>query len=206
MTEKTDSPRFRPVVLIVMDGYGCNPRIEGNAVAQAQRPVLSHLWETCPHTELAASGLAVGLPEGQMGNSEVGHLNLGAGKVVYQDFTKISQAIDDGSFLSNEELRAAMRRVKDRNSALHIMGLIGLGGVHAYPTHLYATLEMARREGVERVFLHVFTDGRDTKPTDGIEAVRAVEQRCSELGWAGSPQSVGATTLWTGISVGTALN
>src|SRR5947209_16258903 len=116
---------IRPVVLIVMDGYGCNPRVEGNAIAAARRPLLSKLWDTCPHTTLKASGLAVGLPEGQMGNSEVGHLNLGAGKVVYQDFTKISKAIQDGSFYENPELLAAMQHVKDRGSHLHIMGLVG---------------------------------------------------------------------------------
>jgi 2,3-bisphosphoglycerate-independent phosphoglycerate mutase len=158
-----------------MDGYGCNPRTEGNAVASARRPVLSHLWDTCPHTELKASGLAVGLPEGQMGNSEVGHLNLGAGKVVYQDFTKISRAIEDGSFFQNPELRGAMDHVKERGSSLHIMGLIGPGGVHAYPTHLFATMELAKREGVDRVFIHAITDGRDTPPKDGINAIRQVE-------------------------------
>src|SRR5262249_20173227 len=107
---------IRPVVLIVMDGYGCNPRSEGNAVEGAKRPVLRRLWATCPHTELRASGLAVGLPEGQMGNSEVGHLNLGAGKVVYQDFTRISQAIADGTFYDNPVLRQAMRHVLERGS------------------------------------------------------------------------------------------
>jgi 2,3-bisphosphoglycerate-independent phosphoglycerate mutase len=182
VTETTESGGIRPVVLIVMDGYGCNPRTDGNAIAAARRPVLSHLWDTCPHTELKASGLAVGLPEGQMGNSEVGHLNLGAGKVVYQDFTKISRAIEDGSFYQNPEMLAAMRHVKDRGSALHIMGLIGPGGVHAYPTHLFATMETARREGVERVFIHAITDGRDTRPTDGLPAIRAVEAEIQRLG------------------------
>jgi 2,3-bisphosphoglycerate-independent phosphoglycerate mutase len=178
---KTDSS-IRPVVLVVMDGYGCNPRVEGNAVAAAGRPVLRHLWETCPHTEIRASGLAVGLPEGQMGNSEVGHLNLGAGKVVYQDFTKISEAIAEGSFFENQDLLLAMVTVKDRHSALHIMGLIGSGGVHAYPTHLYATLELAARAGVKNVFIHAFTDGRDTRPTDGIEAVRELEEQIARIG------------------------
>jgi 2,3-bisphosphoglycerate-independent phosphoglycerate mutase len=126
--------------------------------------------------------LAVGLPEGQMGNSEVGHLNLGAGKVIYQDFTKISRAIEDGSFFENEALLGAMQHVRERDSALHVMGLIGPGGVHAYPTHLYAVLEMARRQGVERVALHVFTDGRDTKPTDGLPALRELEAKAVEIG------------------------
>ncbi|GAC1406350.1 MAG: hypothetical protein NVSMB52_19940 [Chloroflexota bacterium] len=171
----------RPVVLIVLDGYGCNPRAEGNAIAEARRPILSRLWDTYPRTELRASGLAVGLPEGQMGNSEVGHLNMGAGKVVYQDFTKISRAIADGDFFHNRALLAAAEHVKHWRSHLHIMGLIGPGGVHAYPTHLYATLELAKREQVERVFLHLFTDGRDSRPTDGIDALREVEAQCQAI-------------------------
>ncbi|MGH2443499.1 MAG: 2,3-bisphosphoglycerate-independent phosphoglycerate mutase [Chloroflexota bacterium] len=173
---------IRPLVLVVMDGYGCNPERRGNAIAMASRPVLSHLWDSCPHTTLKASGVAVGLPEGQMGNSEVGHLNLGAGRVIYQDFTKISRAIEDHTFFDNPELVGAMRHVKNQGSNLHIMGLIGFGGVHAHPTHLYAVLEMARREGLERVFVHAFTDGRDTKPTDGLQAMRDVQEKCRELG------------------------
>lgn len=182
MTEQQPTAGIRPVVLIVMDGYGCNPRVEGNAIAAANRPVLSRLWDTCPHTELKASGLAVGLPEGQMGNSEVGHLNLGAGKVVYQDFTKISRAIEDQTFYQNPVMRDAMRHVNDRGSALHIIGLIGPGGVHAYPTHLFAVMETARREGVERVYIHAVTDGRDTPPRDGIEAIRRVEDEINRIG------------------------
>jgi 2,3-bisphosphoglycerate-independent phosphoglycerate mutase len=182
VTESTRARGIRPVALIVMDGYGCNPRRDGNAVEAANRPVLNSLWEHYPHTEIRASGLAVGLPEGQMGNSEVGHLNLGAGKVIYQDFTEISRAIQDGSFFEKEALLGAMQHVLERDSALHIMGLIGPGGVHAYPTHLYAVLEMAKRRGVERVFLHVFTDGRDTKPTDGLPALLELETRMREIG------------------------
>lgn len=170
------------VTLIVMDGYGCNPRSDGNAIAAANRPVLSRLWDEDPHTELGASGLSVGLPEGQMGNSEVGHLNLGAGKVVYQDFTKISQAIRDGSFYENPTIVEAMAHVKDNGSALHVIGLIGVGGVHAHVSHLFAVMEAARRAGVDRVFIHAITDGRDTAPTDGIEAARAVEARAAEIG------------------------
>lgn len=182
MTETGNSTGIRPVVLIVMDGYGCNVRPDGNAIAAARRPVLSHLWESCPHTEVRASGLAVGLPEGQMGNSEVGHLNMGAGKVIYQDFTKISRAVEDGSFFQNPVMRDAMQHVKDRGSALHIMGLIGPGGVHAYPTHLFATMALAKREGVERVFVHAITDGRDTPPRDGINASKQVEEEIRRLG------------------------
>jgi 2,3-bisphosphoglycerate-independent phosphoglycerate mutase len=182
VSERTPSPAIRPVVLIVMDGYGCNPRSDGNAISAARRPVLSRLWDTCPRTELGCYGLYVGLPRGQMGNSEVGHLNLGAGKVIYQDFTRISQAIEQGTFYENPALQAAMQHVNEHGSALHVMGLIGPGGVHAYPTHLYAVMETARRAGVRRVFIHAFTDGRDTKPHDGIEAIRDVERRSAELG------------------------
>ncbi len=177
-----ESPTIRPVVLVVMDGYGCNPRPEGNAVEAAGRPVLRRLWQSYPHTELRASGLAVGLPEGQMGNSEVGHLNLGAGKVVYQDFTKISRAIEDGSFYENPVLQGAMQHVLERGSALHIIGLVGSGGVHAYPTHLFAVMETARRSGVPRVYIHAITDGRDTPPQDGIYAVNRVEEEGKRIG------------------------
>lgn len=170
------------VTLIVMDGYGCTERTEGNAIAAAQRPVLSKLWAEDPHTELGASGLSVGLPEGQMGNSEVGHLNLGAGKVIYQDFTRISQAIVDESFYRNPAIVGAMNHVKERDSALHVIGLIGQGGVHAHASHLFAVLEAARRSEVGRVFIHAITDGRDTAPTDGLAAARAVEDEACRLG------------------------
>lgn len=178
----SSAPAPRPVVLVVMDGYGCNPRTEGNAIAQAHRPNLTRLWDESPHAELKCYGLSVGLPEGQMGNSEVGHLNLGAGKVIYQDFTKISTAIEDGTFYDNEEMRGAMHHVNQRGSALHIIGLVGPGGVHAYPTHLFAVMETARREGVERVYIHAITDGRDTPPHDGINAVKQVEEAIARIG------------------------
>jgi 2,3-bisphosphoglycerate-independent phosphoglycerate mutase len=176
------APRISPVVLIVMDGYGVNPRTDGNAIAAAHRPVFDRLWASDPHTTVKASGLAVGLPEGQMGNSEVGHLNLGAGKVVYQDFTKISKSIEDGTFYENPVLQACMQHVKERGTSLHIMGLIGPGGVHAYPTHLYATMEVAKRAGVERVYIHAITDGRDTRPTDGLPAIRDLEEQIKRIG------------------------
>jgi 2,3-bisphosphoglycerate-independent phosphoglycerate mutase len=182
MTSESNAPQVRPVVLIVMDGYGINPRSDGNAIAAAERPVFDRLWGGGPHTTIRASGLAVGLPEGQMGNSEVGHLNLGAGKVVYQDFTKISKSIDEGTFYENPVLQACMQHVKERGTSLHIMGLIGSGGVHAYPTHLYATMEIAKRAGVERVFIHAITDGRDTRPTDGLAAIREVEDQIRRIG------------------------
>jgi 2,3-bisphosphoglycerate-independent phosphoglycerate mutase len=182
LTNRRDSAGIRPVVLIVMDGYGCNPREEGNACAAADKPVILDAWRHHPRTKLKASGLAVGLPEGQMGNSEVGHLNLGAGKVIYQDFTKISKAVSDGTFTQNVALLQAMEHVKANNSRLHIIGLMGQGGVHAYPTHCFAVMEMAKEQGVEQVFIHAITDGRDTKPTDGLEAIRQVEAESRRIG------------------------
>lgn len=173
---------IRPVVLIVMDGYGCNPQTEGNAIALANRPILAHLWDSCPHTTLQASGLAVGLPEGQMGNSEVGHLNLGAGKVVYQDLTRITEAIRDETFYHSPALRGAVEHVRERQSALHLIGLIGQGGVHAHSAHLFAMLELARRQGVRDVYVHAITDGRDTLPTDGRLAVQEVEVEEHKMG------------------------
>ena len=133
----------RPLVLIVMDGWGINPRTEANAIALAQTPYIDHIARTFPNTQLATSGPAVGLPEGQMGNSEVGHLNIGAGKRVLQEFTRVSSAIHDGSFFENPALLKAIQHVKQNNSALHLCGLIGPGGVHAHQSHLYACLQLA---------------------------------------------------------------
>jgi 2,3-bisphosphoglycerate-independent phosphoglycerate mutase len=161
-------PRPRPFVLIVMDGWGVNPRSEGNAIALARTPHIDALTRTWPHTTLDASGRAVGLPQGQMGNSEVGHLNIGAGKKVVQDFTRISDAIDDGSFFTNPALLAAVTHASRNNSKLHLCGLIGDGGVHAHQSHLLACLRLAQQHGLERVYMHAFTDGRDTSPTSGV--------------------------------------
>ncbi len=154
----------------------------GNAIETANTPVLDRLVQTCPHGMLRASGLAVGLPEGQMGNSEVGHLNLGAGRVVFQDFTRVTQAIHDGSFFQNPALVSACDHVKSRGSTLHVMGLIGFGGVHAHQEHLYAVLELAKRQGIDRLAVHVFTDGRDTMPHDALAAVDQLEARMAQIG------------------------
>lgn len=170
-----DLQRSPTVVLIVMDGFGCNPKPEANAVEQAHTPVLDRLNRHYPHGTLRASGEAVGLPRGQMGNSEVGHLNLGAGRVVFQDFTRITRAIESGAFFENPALIRACRHVKERGSTLHLMGLIGYGGVHAYQPHLLALLELAQRQHVERLAIHAFTDGRDTLPHDGLAAMRELE-------------------------------
>ena len=158
------SPRARPVALIVLDGWGYRPETDGNAIALASTPTWDSLWSRGSSTLLEASGLRVGLPEGQMGNSEVGHLNLGAGRVVMQDLVRISSAIADGSFYTNAALAGACRQVKENGGTLHLMGLIGAGGVHAIDTHLFALLELAKRERVDRVAIHAFLDGRDTLP------------------------------------------
>ena len=155
-----------PVVLVVLDGWGCAPPGPGNAVELADTPVLDALWARYPRTTLDASGLAVGLPPGQMGNSEVGHLTIGAGRVVYQDLVRVNQAIEDGSFLANESLRAAFARARERRGFVHLLGLVSYGGVHSHIDHLRALWELAGREGMaERTVVHAFTDGRDVSPT-----------------------------------------
>ena len=158
----------RPVVLVVLDGWGYREERDGNAIAMSRVPTWDRLVQRAPRTLLDASGLAVGLPEGQMGNSEVGHLNLGAGRVVMQDLVRISQAIADGSFFQNDAFVEACRRVKTNGGTLHLLGLIGSGGVHAIDTHFFALLDLAERHGVERVAIHALLDGRDTMPTSGL--------------------------------------
>ncbi len=171
----------RPLVLMVMDGWGINPRSEANAIALARTPHIDQIARTFPHTQLATSGLAVGLPEGQMGNSEVGHLNIGAGKRVLQEFTRVSAAIHDGSFFENEALLQAIQHVKQNGSTLHLCGLIGPGGVHAHQSHLYACLQLAARHEVEQVFIHAFTDGRDTSPFGGLEYMKELVAQVKEI-------------------------
>jgi 2,3-bisphosphoglycerate-independent phosphoglycerate mutase len=171
----------RPLVLVVMDGYGINPRSDANAVAQASKPHLDRIARNWPHTRIATSGPAVGLPEGQMGNSEVGHLNIGAGKRVLQEFTRVSAAIHDGSFFTNPALLAAVARVKHNASQLHLCGLIGPGGVHAHQTHLEACLELAAAHELERVYIHAFTDGRDTSPTGAAGYMRELVARAAAI-------------------------
>lgn len=164
----TPHPRPHPFVLIVMDGWGINPRRDGNAIALARTPHIDAIARQWPHTQLQASGGAVGLPAGQMGNSEVGHLNIGAGKKVMQDFTRITAAIADGSFFQNPALLAAVAHVKHHNTKLHVIGLLGTGGVHAHQQHLEGCLQLAQQHNIEQVFIHSFTDGRDSAPTSGI--------------------------------------
>ena len=160
--------RPRPVVLVVLDGFGYRVEIEGNAIALAHTPTWDELWGTLPRSLLMASGRAVGLPAGQMGNSEVGHLNLGAGRVVKQDIVRISEAIEDGSFFRNPALVEACRRARQTGNTLHLMGLLGNGGVHALDMHLFALFDLVEREGVARVALHTLLDGRDTMPRTAL--------------------------------------
>lgn len=170
---------MKPVVLMILDGYGLSDYVEGNAVMAAETPVIRSLMRDYPFTLGHASGSAVGLPDGQMGNSEVGHLNMGAGRVVYQDLTRITKAISDGDFFENEELLSAIDNCKINNSDLHIFGLLSDGGVHSHNTHLYALLKMARQNGLERVYIHCFMDGRDTSPTSGIGYIRELTEVCA---------------------------
>lgn len=165
-----------------MDGYGINKDSYGNAIAAAKTPVLDKLFAECPNTIIGASGLDVGLPDGQMGNSEVGHTNMGAGRIVYQMLVKITKSIEDGSFFNNPALVSAMENCKKNNSALHIMGLLSPGGVHSHITHLYGVLEMAKRNGIKDVFVHAFLDGRDVPPSSAAEYMREAVAEMDKIG------------------------
>ena len=172
----------KPVVLMVLDGYGLNEKTEGNAIAMAKTPVMDKLMKECPFVQGNASGLAVGLPDGQMGNSEVGHMNIGAGRIIYQDLTRITKAIEDGDFFENKALLAAMENCKKNNSALHMWGLLSDGGVHSHNTHLYGLLEMAKKQGLTEVYVHAFLDGRDTPPASGKDFLMALEEEMVKIG------------------------
>lgn len=168
--------------LIILDGFGNNPDAYGNAVKKANKPFFDSLMQKYPNTLINASGYAVGLPEGQMGNSEVGHLNLGAGRVVYQDITTIDDAVKSGAFNENHAFNAAIDAVKENGSALHLVGLLSNGGVHSMNTHLYALLELCKSRGVDKVYVHCITDGRDVPPDSGRSFVRELEDKMKELG------------------------
>lgn len=172
----------KPTVLMILDGYGLNDRTEGNAVAEARTPVMDKLMAEYPFVRGNASGMAVGLPEGQMGNSEVGHLNMGAGRIVYQELTRITKEIQDGTFFENPALLKAVENCKKNDSALHLFGLLSDGGVHSHITHLYGLLELAKRNGLEKVYVHCFLDGRDTPPASGKEFAEALEKKMQEIG------------------------
>ena len=172
----------KPVVLMILDGYGLNDNCEANAVCEGRTPVMDQLMSQCPFVKGQASGLAVGLPEGQMGNSEVGHLNMGAGRIVYQELTRITKSIKDGDFFTNPAFLEAVENCKKNDSALHLFGLVSDGGVHSHLTHIFGLLELAKRNGLEKVYVHCFLDGRDTPPTSGKEYVAQLEAKMAELG------------------------
>ena len=165
-----------------MDGFGINPGAKGNAIEAANTPNLDRLMSACPMTQIGASGMDVGLPDGQMGNSEVGHTNIGAGRVVYQELTRITKEINEGSFYENEVLVAAINNCLENNSALHVMGLMSDGGVHSHNTHMYAIMELAKRMGLSNVWLHCFLDGRDVPPASGADYVAEAKKKLEEIG------------------------
>ncbi len=167
---------------MILDGYGLNEKKEHNAVAEAKTPVMDKLMAECPFVKGYASGMAVGLPDGQMGNSEVGHLNMGAGRIVYQELTRITKEIQDGTFFENPALLKAVENCKKNDSALHMFGLLSDGGVHSHITHLYGLLELAKRNGLTKVYVHAFLDGRDTPPASGKGYAEELEEKMRELG------------------------
>jgi 2,3-bisphosphoglycerate-independent phosphoglycerate mutase len=172
----------KPVVLMILDGYGLNDNCDHNAVCEARTPVMDQLMSQCPYVKGNASGLAVGLPDGQMGNSEVGHLNMGAGRIVYQELTRITKAISDGDFFTVPQFLQAVENCKKNNTALHMWGLVSDGGVHSHISHIYGLLELAKKNGLEKVYVHCFLDGRDTPPASGKGYVEALEAKMKELG------------------------
>ena len=172
----------KTTVLMILDGYGLNDKAEHNAVAEAKTPVMDKLMKEYPFVRGNASGMAVGLPDGQMGNSEVGHLNMGAGRIVYQELTRITKEIQDGTFFENPALLEAVNNCKEKNSALHLFGLLSDGGVHSHNTHLYGLLELAKRNGLSNVYVHCFLDGRDTPPASGKGFAEELEAKMAEIG------------------------
>ena len=172
----------KPLVLCIMDGFGHNPSDYGNAITAANTPRLDQLMAECPMTYIGASGMDVGLPDGQMGNSEVGHTNIGAGRVVYQELTRISKSIADGDFFENPALVGAVKAAIDNNASLHLIGLMSDGGVHSHNTHLWALVELAKRMGLKKVYVHCLLDGRDVPPTSGAEFVAECEKKLKEIG------------------------
>ncbi|RFU67002.1 2,3-bisphosphoglycerate-independent phosphoglycerate mutase [Peribacillus saganii] len=171
-----------PVALIILDGFAIRGERKGNAVAQAKKPNFERFWNEYPHAQLIASGEAVGLPEGQMGNSEVGHLNIGAGRIVYQSLTRVNVAIRDGEFQDNETFKGAMEHAKKHGTDLHLFGLLSDGGVHSHINHMYALLKLAAKEGIEKVYVHGFLDGRDVGPQTAEGFIREAEEQMKEIG------------------------
>ncbi|MGN7726886.1 2,3-bisphosphoglycerate-independent phosphoglycerate mutase [Luteimonas sp. 22616] len=182
MPEASSAPRPKPVVLLILDGWGHREDPADNALAQAELPNWRRLWSGSPHTLIHTEGRHVGLPDGQMGNSEVGHMNLGAGRIVYQDLTRIDAAIEDGSFFDNAELRGACAAVNANGGTLQVMGLLSPGGVHSHERQVFAMLELAQRAGVQKVAVHAFLDGRDTPPRSAAASLAALQECCDKLG------------------------
>lgn len=177
-----NSHRPKPIVLIILDGFGYNPSAQNNAIAMANAPTWTGLWASCPHTLLRCAGESVGLPDDQMGNSEVGHLHIGAGRQINQDFTAINKSIRDGSFFSNPALCSAVNTARETDKAVHIFGLLSPGGVHSHDHQIQAMLELAVRQGVNKVFMHAFLDGRDTPPQSAQGSIEALERKFAESG------------------------
>lgn len=181
MSTATNTPK-KPTILIVIDGFGYSDKTQYNAITAAKTPVWDKLWDTAPKTLIHTSGMAVGLPEGQMGNSEVGHMTLGAGRVVYQNFTRINKAIEDGSFDTNPVYLDAIDKAVTTDNAVHIMGLLSDGGVHSHEDHLFAMLRLAEKRGAKMIYLHAFLDGRDTPPRSAAESIEKAEAVLNETG------------------------
>jgi 2,3-bisphosphoglycerate-independent phosphoglycerate mutase len=173
---------FKPVILVVLDGWGISNNTQGNVLKKADLPVINKLNNFYPMTTLQASGVSVGLPWGECGNSEVGHMVMGAGKIIYQNLPRITLSIQDGSFFKNEALLSAMDEAREKGKSLHLMGLLGQGSVHAYNDHLYNLLKMAKAQGLTKVFIHVFTDGRDSPPTSGTKSVKELQEKMKSQG------------------------
>lgn len=171
-----------PTMLMILDGFGCSGKKQGNAILNAHKPNIDKLFSRYPHTMLGASGLDVGLPEGQMGNSEVGHLNIGAGRIVYQELTRITKSINDGLFFDNAVLNQAIENAKKNNSALHLFGLVSDGGVHSHLSHLYALIDLAARKGMHNVYIHAFLDGRDVPPRSAMTYIESLENHINRAG------------------------
>ena len=172
--------KVTPVLLLILDGFGYREDPDYNAIAHARKPNWDRLWRDYPHTLIQASELSVGLPHAQMGNSEVGHLNIGAGRVIYQELTRVDVAIKDGSFYTNPVFTQAVAQAKQRGTALHIMGLVSPGGVHSHEVHIHAMLELAARAGLNKVFIHAFLDGRDTPPRSAQQSLQIGRASCRE--------------------------
>ena len=171
-----------PVLLVILDGFGCRENPDDNAIAHARKPNWDRLWHDYPHTTIRTSGMSVGLPDTQMGNSEVGHLNIGAGRIVYQELTRVDLSIKDGSFYTNPAFLQAVQQARQHDTALHIFGLLSPGGVHSHESHIHAMLELAARNGLQKIHVHAFLDGRDTPPRSAAKSLQALQDKCSEIG------------------------